>query len=87
MKKLFRFHEATLTESLATTIEVSGLPDLSAKITNALNGEINNIRIKRHPWRDVKQPEEWGDTYFYVVGDKDGYKDYLVGECNFYEAQ
>lgn len=87
MKKLFRFHRATLDESLATTIEVSGLSDLITKIMNALNGEISNIKIKRHPWHDVKQPEEWGDTYFYVVGDKDGYKDYLVGECNFYEAQ
>lgn len=85
MKKLFRFHRGSLAESLDTTIEVSGFADLQTEIIKHFEGKVSNIKISKYPHRDLIQPTEWGDVYYYVVAHYNGYRDYLVGECNFYE--
>lgn len=89
MKKLFRFHRGLLAESLETTMEVSGLPELCEKIADSVawadRNYFKNIRIKNEAYHDPRLPAEWGSISYYVVADFDGYKEQCIGMCNFYE--
>lgn len=86
MKKLFRFHRGSLADSLATTIEVTGLAELRKRIeADFPQGYLRNIRIKNRLIRDLRLPEEWGGTSYYVVADFDGYEGSCIGMSNFYE--
>lgn len=89
MKKLFRFHRGLLADSLATTIEVSGLAELTEKVNAYWNDfapdYLSNIRIDPTPHEDSRLPEEWGGVSYYVVADFDGYEGQCIGMSNFYE--
>jgi len=86
MKKLFRFHRGLLADSLATTIEVSGLAELQKKIEAQYpQGYISNIHIDPTPHKDSRLPEEWGGVSYYVVADFEGYEEQCFGMSNFYE--
>lgn len=87
MKKLFRYHRGSLSDSLATTLEVHGIDEIR-KIVNSCtlcSGYFNNIRIEREPHADSRLPKEWGGISYYVVADFDGYIGQCIGMCNFYE--
>jgi hypothetical protein len=83
-KKIMRFHQETLADSLATQREVSGLAELREKFA-AIYKSATNIRIKKECYPDNRLPEEWGGIFYYVVCDHDGYKGQCIGMCNFYE--
>lgn len=85
MKKLFCFYCGLLSESLKTTIEVSGLSELVERVTNNFGNRLINIRILNDPKKDPRLSEEWGDTCYYVVADIDGYTGQCIGMSNFYE--
>jgi len=88
MKKLFRFHRGSLTDSLATTIVVSGLAELTEKVNAEWDFAANclsNIRIDPTPYKDSRLPEEWGGVSYYVVADFDDYEGQCFGMSNFYE--
>ncbi len=89
MKKLFRFHRGSLDESLATTVEVSGLDELrkivSESIAWADRDYYKNICIQKEVHNDPRLPSGWNGISHYVVADFDGYKAQCVGMCNFYE--
>lgn len=89
MKKLFRFHRGTLADSLATTIEVSGLAELIKKIKADYDKFVpvylSNIRIDPEPHKDDRLPKEWNGVSYYVVADFDGYKGQCISMSNFYE--
>lgn len=87
-KKLFRFHAlgCSLSDSLDTVIEVSGLSDLKEKINEALPFGISRIHIQNEVMYDDRLPEEWNGISYYVIGDLDGYyAGQVVGMSNFYE--
>lgn len=84
MKKLFRFHRGGLTESLATTIEVTGLYESKQILAKELP-YVHNVRIHRTWLSDDRLPEEWYGGCHYVVADFDGYTGQCIGMCNFYE--
>lgn len=84
MRKLFRYHRGTLSDSLKTTIEVMGLAHL--KLILAENMPFaHNVRISLAADRDERLPEEWGGSSRYVLADFDGYSGQCIGMCNFYE--
>lgn len=89
MKKLFRFHHGILSDSLKTTIEVSGLADLQKRVQaywdSVAPNYIRNIRIENRPIHDSRLPSEWNCVSYYVVADFDGYVGQCIGMCNFYE--
>ncbi len=91
MKKLFRFHRGTLADSLATTIEVSGLAELVEKVKASWDRHypnyLSNIRIDPTPHKDCRLPEEWRGVSYYVVADFEGYEGQCVGMSNFYEEK
>lgn len=89
MKKLFRFHKGTLSESLATTINVSGLPEIREKIADSIAWAdasfFKNIRIQNQAHSDPRLPPEWNEVSYYVIADFDGHAGQCIGMCNFYE--
>lgn len=90
MKKLFRFHRGLLADSLATTIEVSGLAELVEKVKEEWDfapNYLSNICIDPTPHKDSRLPEEWCGVSYYVVADFEGYKGQCIGMSNFYEEK
>lgn len=89
MKKLFRFHKGTLSESLATTINVSGLTEIRERIADSIAWSdasfFKNIRIQNQAHSDPRLPAEWGGISYYILADFDGCTGQCVGMCNFYE--
>lgn len=84
-KKLFRFNRETLTESLDTTIEVSGFDDLRNKVIETLGNVDEVVKIINEPRKDPRLPSEWGGVSYFVVADIKGKGAELVGMSNFYE--
>lgn len=87
-RKVFRFHRGTLTDSLATTVQVSGLDDIKKTITEVEKypeGYLSNIHIKDTLITDSRLPEEWGGQQYFVVADFNGFIAQCIGMCNFYE--
>ena len=86
MKKLFRYHRGSLRDSLATTIEVSGLNDIKEQIMSDENWAVCCVElyIKSRPSHDPRLPSDWGDEYLVVGKFADG-NEGCIGMCNFYE--
>lgn len=84
MKKLFREHRGLLADSLATTIEVSGLADIVRHCEQEMPW-VKNVKIYDKQLIDHRLPAEWGKITYYVVADFEGYTEQCIGMCNFYE--
>lgn len=84
MKRLFRYHRPTLSESLSTTIEVSGLFELKRFLADDA-AWAKNVRISLAADKDARLPSEWGGSSHYVLADFDGFRGQCIGMCNFYE--
>lgn len=82
--KLFRYHRGLLSESLDTTIEVSGLYELRQILAKDMPFA-HNVRISLAADKDDRLPTEWGGYSRYVLADFDGFHGQCIGMCNFYE--
>jgi len=86
METLFRLHRGGLSESLETTVFVTGLPAIRKYINDTdpiLYDSLSNIRIKKVPIIDNRLPKEWGSIEYMVVADINGDKGQCIGYTNF----
>lgn len=86
MEKLFRFHRGLLSDSLETTVFVTGLSAIRKYINDTdpiLYSSLKNLRIRKEHYVDERLPKEWGKIEYMVVADFDGYKGQCIGYTNF----
>lgn len=86
METLFRFHRGLLSDSLETTVFVTGLPAIRKYINDTdsiLYASLSNIRIRKEPYVDDRLPKEWGSVEYKVVADFECYKGQCIGYANF----
>ena len=84
-KRLFRWDQKGLSESLATTIEVHSLADMTSYILKDFPADnyLHNIRISDERLDDSSRAgEDWRELYR-VVADFEGYTGQCIGYCNF----
>lgn len=85
LNKQFRFHRGSLADSLATTITVNGVEDVSQKILDTGNYHgLSDIHIEDAFIGDFRLPSNWGGGEYRVVADMDGSK-VCIGFTNFKE--
>ena len=86
-KKYFRPIRGLFVDSIAEMKEVNGLYDIMQLVTKGYPKKFfQNIHIDPKPTIENRCiPYGWGNITYSIHADHSGYKNQIVGMCNFYE--
>ena len=82
MRKYFRYHRGTLSDSMDTMREIQSMDDVKKLVDALVPDYFSNIHIG-DKFTDPRCPQEWGEVSYFVLADFDGYTDQCVGYVNY----
>lgn len=82
MRKYFRYHRGTLSDSMDTMREVHSMDDVKKLVNELIPDYFSNIHIG-DKFTDPRCPNKWGEVSYFVFADFDGHTDQCVGYVNY----